>query len=180
VIDLEPGDDVDVTGDVRDPAVLAEAGIEDASTLLLTVADDTTAIFTTLIARELNPDIRIVVRANDDDDVQKLYRAGADYVQSLATVSGRMLASTAFEDEEVLVYDKQIRVVRLPAGDLVGTTLVDAAVRTVTGCTVVAVVRDGERITEFDPATLTFRADDQVVIAGTDEAVTQFERPFGR
>jgi Trk K+ transport system NAD-binding subunit len=180
VIDLEPGDDVDVTGDVRDPAVLAEAGIEDASTLLLTVADDTTAIFTTLIARELNPDIRIVVRANDDDDVQKLYRAGADYVQSLATVSGRMLASTAFEDEEVLVYDKQIRVVRLPAGDLVGTTLVDAAVRTVTGCTVVAVVRDGERITEFDPATLTFRADDQVVIAGTDEAVTQFERQFGR
>lgn len=179
VIDLEPGDDVDVTGDVRDPAVLAEAGIEDASTLLLTVADDTTAIFTTLIARELNPEVRIVVRANDDDDVQKLYRAGADYVQSLATVSGRMLASTAFEDEEVLVYDKQIRVVRLPARELEGTTLVDAEVRTVAGCTVVAVVRDGERITEFDPATLTFRADDQVIIAGTDEAVAQFERQFG-
>ena len=59
---------------------------------------------------------------NDDANVEKLYRAGADYVQSLATVSGRMLTSTVFEDEEVLAYDKRINVVRLPAGSLAGST----------------------------------------------------------
>jgi Trk K+ transport system NAD-binding subunit len=179
VLDVDPADGVDVTGDVRDPELLKTAGIEEASTLLLTVGDDTTAIFTTLIARELNPELRIVVRANEGENVQKLYRAGADYVQSLATVSGRMLVSTVLEDEEVLVYDNQISVVRRPAGDLEGQTLVDAAVRTETGATVVAAVRDGETVTEFDPAAFTFQADDEVIVAGTDESVSRFEQRFG-
>lgn len=146
---------------------------------MLTVADDTTAIFTTLIARELNPDLNIVVRANEEADVQKLYRAGADYVQSLATVSGRMLASTVFEDEELRAYDKQVSVVRLPAGSLAEQTLADEDVQAVTGCTVVAVIRDGETITEFDPARFTFEASDEIVVAGTDEAIDRFEQQFG-
>lgn len=179
VLDAEADADADVVGDARDPETLAAAGIADASALIVTVADDTTAIFVTLIARELNPDLYIVVRANEEVDVQKLYRAGGDYVQSLATVSGRMLASTVFEDEEVLAYDKQINVVRLPAGSLVGSTIVDERVRTETGCTVVAAVRDDETITDFDPEAFTFEAGDEVIIAGTDEATTEFERTFG-
>jgi Trk K+ transport system NAD-binding subunit len=179
VLDVEAGPAVDVVGDARDPDVLCEARIEDAAALLVAVGDDTTAIFATLIARELNPDLHIVVRANEEADVQKLYRAGGDYVQSLATVSGRMLASTVFEDEEVLAYDKQVSVVRLPAGDLVGRTIAAASVRSVTGCTVVAIVRDGETVTEFDPSSFVFEDGDEVIIAGTDEATTRFEREFG-
>ncbi|SEP08138.1 Trk K+ transport system, NAD-binding component [Halogranum amylolyticum] len=179
VLDIEEKEHTDVVGDARDPDVLEAAGIEEASVLLLAVEDDTTAIFATLIARDLNSDLQIVVRANEEEDVQKLYRAGADYVQSLATVSGRMLASTVFEDEDLLVYDKQVSVVRLPAPSLEGRTLVDEEVRTVTGCTVVAIVRDGESITDFDPERFRLEATDEVVIAGTDENITRFERRFG-
>ncbi|MFO7925255.1 MAG: potassium channel family protein [Halobacteriota archaeon] len=178
VLDIEPAELVDIVGDARDPAVLEEAGIEEVDALLLTVADDTTAIFTTLIARELNPDLHIVVRANEEDKVEKLYQAGADYVQSLATVSGRMLASTVFEDEEVLAYQTQVNVVQLPVGGLEGSTLAGEEVRTKTGCTVVAVIRNGETVTEFDPAGFTFRADDEVIITGTDAAITRFEQRF--
>ncbi len=178
VLDLDDDEHVDISGDASDPDVLEAAGIADATALLLTVGDDTTAIFTTLIARELNPDLHIVVRANDHADVKKLYRAGADYVQSLATVSGRMLASTVFEDETMLAYDRQFSVVRLPADGLVGTTIVDEAVRTETGCTVVGILRGGETITDFDPATFTFEAGDEVIVAGTDEAITRFEQRF--
>lgn len=178
VLDIEQADQVDIVGDARDPIVLEEAGIKDADALVLTVADDTTAIFTTLIARELNPDLQIIVRANEEDDVEKLYRAGADYVQSLATVSGRMLASTVFEDEEVLAYEMQVNVVRLPAGGLEDSTLAGEKVRTETGCTIVAVIRNSETITEFDPARFTFQADDEVIITGTDEAITRFEQQF--
>lgn len=178
VLDSEVKEHVDVIGDARDPAILEEAGITDADALILTVADDTTAIFTTLIARELNPDLRIIVRANEEDDVEKLYQAGADYVQSLATVSGRMLASTVFTDERVLTYNTQVNVVRLPAGDLEGSTVATEDVRNVTDCTVVAIIRNGETITEFDPAEFTFAGDDDVVIAGTDEAITRFEEQF--
>ncbi|WP_338741140.1 potassium channel family protein [Haloplanus salilacus] len=179
VIDAEDGDDIDVVGDTRDPAVLREAGIENSSALILTVGDDTTAILTTLIARELNPELHIFVRANEEANVEKLYRAGGEYVQSLATVSGRMLASTVFEDEEVLAYDQRVNVVRFPAGELAGHTVAERAVRAETGCTVVAVERDGETITGFDPETFTIESGDGVVVVGTDEATTRFERAFG-
>ena len=177
-LDLTGGADVDITGDASDPDVLREAGVADATALLVTVGDDTTAIFTTLIAHELNPELHIIVRANDHADVQKLYRAGADYVQSLATVSGRMLASTVFEDEAVLAYDRQFTVVRLPADGLVGSTLVDESVRTVTECTVMGIIRDDTTITAFDPAAFTFEPGDEVIVAGTDDAVTRFEQRF--
>jgi Trk K+ transport system NAD-binding subunit len=143
------------------------------------VADDTAATLTTLIARELNPEIPIIVRANEEENIQRLYRAGADYVQSLATTGGRMLISTVFEDEEVLSYSKQIRVVRLPADGLSGMTLADADVRAKTGSTIVAVLRDGETLTEFDPETFEFEAGDEVVLAGTDKSTTEFDRQFG-
>lgn len=178
ILDIESKENVDIVGDARDPDVLKEAGVEEASGLLLTVGNDTSAIFSTLIARELNPDLRIVVRANEEIDVQKLYRAGANYVQSLATVSGRMMASTVIEDEDVLAYDEQISVVRLPAPGLEGQTLVDAQVRTTTGCTVVAVLRDGETITDFNPASFVVGDGDEVIVAGTNESITRFEQEF--
>jgi Trk K+ transport system NAD-binding subunit len=179
VVDSEEADDVDVVGDARDPDVLADAGLPDASALLLMVGDDTAATLATLIARERNPDVRIVVRADEEDNIQKLYRAGADYVQSLATTSGRMLASTVFEDEDVLTYSEQISVVRLQAAGLAGTTVADAAIRSRTGCTVVAIVREDQTITDFDAEDFEFRADDDVIVAGADENTTAFEHEFG-
>ncbi|SER14214.1 potassium channel family protein [Natrinema salaciae] len=178
VLDSADKAGVDVVGDAREPETLRETGIDDAAAIIVTLDDDTTAIFTTLVAQDLNPSVEVVVRANDPDDVRKLYRAGADYVQSLATVSGRMLASTVFEDEEVLAVDQQIDVVKLPAGRLAGRTVVDAAVRDRTGCTVLAAVRDGTTITAFDPSSFVFETGDEVVLAGTDESVRSFEAQF--
>jgi Trk K+ transport system NAD-binding subunit len=66
---------------------------------------------------------------------------------------------------------------RLPG--LEGQTVVDATVPSVTECTILAVVRDGETITDADPGSFTFQADDEVVVAGTDESVDEFERRFG-
>jgi len=178
ILDAEDGQGVEVVGDARDPDVLKAAGVADARALVVTLADDAAAIMTTVVAREINPDIHVVVRANEEADVQKLYRAGADFVQSLSAVSGRMLASTVFEDEEVLSYEQQVRVARLPAGDLAGQTIERANVRSETGATVVAVARDGEMHVGFDPSTFEIAPDDDVIVAGSDEAVAAFERQF--
>jgi len=176
VIDSEEKAGVDIVGDAREPAVFREAGIDDASAVIVTLNDDTTAIFTTLIASDLNPDVDVIVRANEPESKGKLYRAGAAYVQSLATVSGRMLASTIYEDESVLAVGRQIDVVELPVGRLAGRTLADADVRSETGATVLVVVRDGETIAEFDPDTFTFEPDDEVVLAGLTRASVGLKR----
>ncbi|WP_340098374.1 potassium channel family protein [Salinibaculum salinum] len=179
ILDSVAKERVDVVGDARDPTVLQDAGIDDASALLLMVGDDTAATLSTLIARKQNPEVRIIVRANEEENTEKLRRAGADYVQSLATISGRMLASTVFEDEDVLAYSKQINVVRVPVGRLTETTVSGAAIREKTGCTVVAIVRDEETITDFDPERFEFQTDDEVIVAGTDDSTTAFESEFG-
>jgi Trk K+ transport system NAD-binding subunit len=178
VMDLDDGEHVDVVGDAREPDRQDAVGIPDADAFLLTLGDDTSTVFATLVARDRNPDLDIVARADDEADEPKLYRAGADYVQSLATVSGRMMLSTVFEDEEVLGYSQRIEVVQVPAGGLAGHTLAAERVRERTGCTVVAVHRDGDTVTDMNPHEFVLDDGDEVVVAGTDESVQRFEERF--
>jgi len=173
VLDLHDGPGVDVVGDATDPDALSRAGVEDARTVILALPDDTVSEFAILVIRDLNPEIELIARAEEMENVQKMYRAGADYVLSLASVSGRMLASTILESEEVISLDKQVEVLRTRAPGLVGRTLGEADVRARTGCTVVAVERDGGVITDLGPD---FRVEegDELVIAGTDEGASRF------
>jgi Trk K+ transport system NAD-binding subunit len=178
VIDRKDIDGVDVVGDVTESETLRRAGVDDARSVVLSLPDDTTAEFTTLVLRDLAPDIEIIARAEEMEATRKMYRAGADYVLSLATVTGRMAASAVLDDEDVISLDTQVDVVRTRAPGLTGRTLGDADVRGRTGCTVVAVERDDEIVTDLGPE---FRvlAGDALIIAGTDEGVNRFTELLG-
>lgn len=178
IIDIEEKEGVDYVGDVRNSDTLEKMGIDRVSAIIITIQDDTTAIFSTLMARNLNPDAQIIVRANKDHDIDKLYQAGADYVQSLSKVSGRMLASCIFDDETSLAAEKQINLVQLPAGLLAGKTLSENDVRSATGCTILAVIRNGEKITALDPNEFVFQNKDEVIVAGTDDSIHKFEKKY--
>jgi len=172
VIDTRDDPRVDVVGDASRAETLVEAGVKSAETLILTLGEDNVTMLATLVARELNPDLEILARAEEAESVSKVYRAGADYVLALATVSGRMIASVVL-DEEVMSPDIQIQVVRTAAPKLVGDSLDGAAIRARTGSTVVAVERNGDVLTDLDPG-MVIEADDTLVVAGTDEAINQF------
>ena len=174
VVDVQDQEGVDVVGDVRDPEVLREAGIETASALIVSVDDDTVATFTTLIARDLNPDLQILVRAHEESTVQNLYRAGADFVQALPVVCGRMLATTVFEDDGHLAPDQHVNVVRLPVPTLEGRTLADVDPDPQTNYTVLAVSRGDAFLTDTNNGAFTFEAGDEVIVAGTDDGLEQF------
>jgi len=180
IIDSRDHRDVDVVGDARNPGVYEEADVGGADAIIIDIDDDTTALFATLIARNANPDAHIVARANQEENERKIYRAGADYVQSLAAISGRMMAETVLGDEDVLSFQMKIDVVRLEVGRLAGRTLAEADVRAETGCTVVAAVREGEVVTSLAPDVFAFQDDDQVVVVGTDEDIRRFEERFLR
>jgi Trk K+ transport system NAD-binding subunit len=177
VLDVADEPAVDVVGDVTDPETLREAGIEQVDSVILTLDDDTTTIFATLVVRELAPDVEVIARANDRDSVRKIYRAGADYVLSLQRVTGRVIAATVLE-EELLAFDTKVKLVRTGAGHLAGETLAGADVRRRTGCTVVAVERDGETTASPGPE-FELRDDDRVVVAGSDESIDRFRELQG-
>ena len=175
-IDSVDGPSIDVVGDATERAALREANLTDAGTVVLALPDDTAAIFATFAIRELNPRIEIIARANTHENVSKLYRAGADYVLSLAAVSGRMLASIVLE-EEILSPGTQLKLIRTTAGDAVGKSLADADIRNRTGCTVVAAERDGRVLTNPE-ASFVIESGDELIVAGIDENISRFQSAF--
>jgi len=178
VIDRRERPGVDVVGDASEAETLEAAGIDDARSVILALPDDTTTEFATLVIRDLSPETEVIARVEEATSVRKMYRAGADYVLSLATVSGRMIASTVLEDEDVLSLEQQVEVIRTHAPKLVGQTLDEALVRTKTGCTVVAVERNGEVVTDVGPD-VRIEDGDRLVIAGTDEGIQRFNELLG-
>jgi Trk K+ transport system NAD-binding subunit len=178
VVDRQDREDVDVVGEATDPDVLREAGVADARSVVLAVPDDTSTEFATLVVRDLNASAEILARADSVEDVKKTYRAGADYVLSLGTVSGRSIASAVLEREQVLTPGTSVEVIRTRAPNLDGQTLTEARVRERTGCTVIAVERAGQVVTDLGPE-FTIQAEDELVIAGTDEGTNTFVDLFG-
>jgi len=177
VVDIDEHDGVDVVGDVTEPATLERAGIDGARSVVLAVGDDTAAEFATLICRDMKPNVEILARAEGRESVQKVYRAGADYVLSLASITGRMVASAVL-DEDILALDTQVKVIRTEAPALAGRTLGGADVRDRTGCTVVAVERDGKVDTDLGPE-YRIRQGDTLVVAGADERIYRFDELLG-
>jgi len=176
VVDERDAPGVDVVGDATDRETLEAAGVADARAVVIALDSDTTTIFATLAVKQVAPHAEVIVRANDADSVPKLYRAGADYVLSLSTVSGRLIASHLL-DEEVLRPETQVDLVRTAAPRLEGRTLAEADVRAATGVTVVAVERDGDLLTNVGPDTKVISGD-RLVVAGTDDAVNRFNEQF--
>ncbi|WP_144922671.1 potassium channel family protein [Halorubrum salsamenti] len=177
VVDREDGEGVDVVGDATDPETLRAAGVEAAQTVMLALPDDTTTEFTTLVVRDLAPNTQVLARVEEAASVRKMHRAGADYVLSLATVTGRLSASTVIRDRDVLSLNQQIEVVRSRVPRLSGREIGRANVRETTGCTVIAIERGDETVTEIGPDTR-IESDDELVVVGTDEGIREFERRF--
>ncbi|WP_339104276.1 NAD-binding protein [Haloterrigena salinisoli] len=173
VVDLADRPGVDVTGSVTDEDVLEAAGVDEARSVLLTVNDDATTIYATLVLKQVVPDIEIIARANETENIPKLYRAGAEYVLSLSTVTGRMLASVLIEDEEILTPETQFELVRTTAPEIAGRSLGEVDLRARTGCTVVAVERDDELLTDLGPE-FVVREADVLIVAGDDDAINRF------
>ncbi|WP_306057402.1 potassium channel family protein [Natronococcus wangiae] len=175
VVDREAGGHVDVVGDATNEKTLLEARIEDAETLIVALETDDDAILTVLTARALNPDLEIIVGANTAESVTALRAAGASYVLALPNVAGRMILLRVFE-HEVMTLGDRLQLRRVAASALVGDELSAAKIRRETGCTVVALERDGDVHSAVDGTR--FAADDHLVIAGTDRQIARFRDAY--
>ena len=112
VVDSKHQDVNQVIGNAEDEHILKQAHIEEAEFCFVVLNNDDVNIFTTLMVRNLNPGIRILARANNPASVDKLYRAGADYVALLPTIGGQTIARIILADTVSILLD-------LPNGDMV-------------------------------------------------------------
>ena len=177
-VDIEPMDGVDIVGDITEVETLREAGVQDARAVVLSLNDDIPTIYATLVINQLAPEVEVIARANSPDTVWKLYNAGADFVLSLATVTGEIIASEVIGDRTALTPQTGFDFTRLSATSIAGQTLSELDIRAQTGATVVAVEREGQLITDLG-GHFTVRSDDTLIVAGTDEAVERLRPLLG-
>ncbi|MEM1305049.1 MAG: potassium channel family protein, partial [Planctomycetota bacterium] len=69
-----------VQGNATEEDALERAGVARAATLATVLPDDAANVFITLTARELNPDLEIIARAENPSTEKKLLRSGATRV----------------------------------------------------------------------------------------------------
>jgi voltage-gated potassium channel len=82
-----------INGDATQETVLEQAGIKRARGLLSLLNEDPDNLFVVLTARELNPTLNIISRADETSSGHKIMRAGADDVVSPLDTAGRQIAS---------------------------------------------------------------------------------------
>ena len=163
-------------GDASNYRVIHEAGIAEASAVLLTTNDDAINVYLTSYCRNLNPELRIVSRITRARNLDAIYRAGADFVLSYTTLGvDALLAILRGKELMVLGEGVDLFARRVP-DSLVGQTLRESHIGAETGLTVVAIEEageDAETITELAPE-MELESEMELLLIGSDEQLERF------
>jgi voltage-gated potassium channel len=179
---LEVIDDLDrlgylyIKGDATEDDVLIEAGIGRAKGLVSVVTSDSHNVYIVLSARGLNPRLAIVARADSDESIQKLVRAGANRVISPYSLSGFRIAQavhspTVLDFLEKIVHDKALglrldEVLVQERSRLAGASVASSGLRQEHDLIILA-IKDSAGKMAFNPASDTvLRAGDTLVVLG--------------
>ncbi len=90
-----------IQGDATKDEVLRRARIDKAGALITALGDDADNTYTTLAARQLNPTLPIIARANNVEAQKKLQLAGAHRVVAPETSGGERMAMLALRPTTV-------------------------------------------------------------------------------
>ncbi|AKB81164.1 Potassium channel protein [Methanosarcina barkeri 3] len=176
-----------LVGNGADEDILLAAGVKTASFVFVALNDDTNVIFATLISRNLNPELIIVARANSVKSIEKIYKAGADYVGSLSIVAGQMLAKMTANcmgkscriDEDIMLYEGiEIEKCHVDRGSpLDGRSIEELDLEGRIGCTIVGIERGKIIITAIKKQT-TIRAGDTIAVVGSNKQILEFKEKY--
>lgn len=161
-----------MVGNILDRTTLVRASVENASAVILALGNDSTTLFAATVLRDFTSKVPIIARVNRAENVQRIHRAGADFALSLAEVAGKLLAQKLLGAQWVPV-DARVKLIKVEAGNLAGSTPASDRVGQRTGCSIVAIERDGAIATDFD-SNFKIQPGDHLVICGREDAVGKY------
>jgi voltage-gated potassium channel len=164
-----------IEGDASDDAVLLQAGIERARSIIACADSDADNVFITLTARELRGDISIVARAAIEDTEKKLKRAGADRVISPYKASGAEMARLALHPQlsGVIDVDVEYRLEEISVGE--GCEGLGQTVGDIRGGSMIVGLRRGVGFQPQPPSDTHLLSGDVIVAMGTPTALERLE-----
>ena len=161
---------------------LRDAGVERARGLAACLPDDADNVYVVLTARDLNPHLRIVARAAEEQAEAKLLRAGANHVIAPTIIGGHRMAIaltkpavSEFMDSitanEVGLGFEQVEVDA--SSELVGNELRSTRIRSELDVVIVSIRRQGGEVI-FNPAAETMIMSGDILIAiGRQESLAK-------
>ena len=175
-------------GNAASDDILREAGIRYARALLAATDQDANNIYISLSARNLNPNVLIVARANHDETVVKLKQAGANRVLSPYAIGGHRMANLALQPNVVDFFDALINaenpdlaiqeVILAAHSPLIGKTIADAQNMLKDGTVILAIKKPGGLVMGSRLETC-IESGDAAIVVGSPEQLSTFARKNG-
>jgi voltage-gated potassium channel len=173
-------------GDATQDKTLIATGIKRAKGIVCVLPSDAENLYVILTAKELNPDIYILSRSEEEESEHRLLRAGADRVMSPYTLGGMRMAmailrpamldfieittrrqSLELKMEEITVCD---------GSPIIGKSLEESEIRHRFGLIIVAIKKDSGKMI-FNPlATYVIENGDKLIAMGEDENMIRFSQ----
>ncbi|TYP93937.1 voltage-gated potassium channel [Fodinibius salinus] len=150
-----------VKGNAQNESVLREAGIDRAKGLICALSRDEDNVFVTLVGRDMNPDIFILVRTNEHENTKKILRAGANKVISPYEIGADRMANVILrphvdqfmdrirtDEDQDHIFDE----VKIFEGSvLAGKTLAEAQIRQKFFVVIIAIIPQDKENIQFNP-----------------------------
>jgi len=174
-----------IQGDATHSSVLKSANIEYAKGIFCSLHDDAENLLLTLTAKALNPKLRIIVKAEEDESDEKMRKAGADGVILPKFIGGLRMASEMVRPKAVTFLDGMLKgpdeVCRVEditfddSSQFIGKTLKESGLLNKKGITVVAVKKGNRYI--FNPAEEEkIESGDDLIIIGETKNIREIKQ----
>jgi Trk K+ transport system NAD-binding subunit len=157
---------------------LKHAGIENASTVVVSHTEDASNMMVVLSARKLRSDIRIITVVHDEDLIETAKNAGADMVIPASVTVGHMLALSAVTKDLVgVVFSEQIGTKEtaqfsiFKRSPLIGKGLQEVSKL----AAIIGVVRDNQVIRDIYGADFTLKEADTLLVLGDPANLLKLE-----
>lgn len=165
-------------GDAADREVLMKAGLREAPSVILTTNDDAMNIYLAVYCRRLNPELRIISRVTHQKNIEAIYRAGADFAISYASL-GIEEVFAQLHSHELLILGEgyELFSVLVPPA-LVGKTLAESRMIERTELSLIALQENGHIVTKPPLSTRLMEGSELLMMGGTTGRQA-FQKAFG-
>ncbi|AEF97199.1 potassium channel family protein [Methanotorris igneus] len=178
-----------IVGDARKDETLKKAKIEKAKGLITTLPTDADNVFITLSAKGLNPKIKVVAKADEEEAIKKLKRAGADKVVSPYMIGGLRLAEVALRPGILDFVSTFINIAKYEYGEDVelrkfivekgseidGKSLYESDIRKKVGLTILG-IKKGDNLIINPPSDIIINAGDEIYAFGSGSQLKSLEK----
>jgi voltage-gated potassium channel len=175
-----------LSGDATKESVLRQAHIERAVGLVAATTTDATNIYIVLTARGLNPNLKIIARASEEDAEKHLIKAGADSVVLPYSFAGHRIAQSFlrpnvvdFLDVAISHHDREEMVIEEilvnEKSRLAGLTVGTSYIHRDMGIMILAIKR-ADGLPGFNPtASQEIKAGDYLIVMGEAAKMPKLE-----